>query len=159
MPRASLFRSHLLAALVLGAAALSTATPAAAQSSACEEGQKYFVERQKLLDQFNKTAIKDKKIDPIAACPILTKLANNSEAGVKWLEGNKDWCQVPDQLAAGFTKEFDNLKSTRKHACDVAAKIQTMQKQAQQRAQQSGPATPFAGGGLTGEFKVPKGAL
>lgn len=156
MLRASQLRSHLASAL-FGALALTAATPALAQSSTCADGQKYFATRQSLLEQFNKTAVKNKQIDPRAACPILTKIVANSTDGVKWLEGNKDWCQVPGPVAEGFTQELDRMKDLRGKACQAAAKIAAMEKQAKEQAQKGGRGG-FSGG-LTGEFKVPQGAL
>ncbi len=156
MLRASLLRSHLASAL-LGALALTAATPALAQSGSCADGQKYFATRQSLLEQFNKTAVKNKQIDPRAACPILTKMVANGDAGVKWLEGNKDWCQVPPQMAENFTQAVGKFKELRGKACQMAAKMNAMEKQAKEQAQK-GAGGGFSGG-LTGEFKVPQGAL
>jgi hypothetical protein len=156
MLRASLFRSHLAAALI-GAGTLTAAAPALAQSGSCSDGQKYFSTRQGLLDQLNKSAVKNKQLDPRAACPILTKIVANGEAGTKWLEGNKDWCQVPAPVAEGFTQEVDKLKDLRGKACQAAAKIAAMEKQAKDQAQRGGGM--LGGNGLTGEFKVPQGAL
>jgi hypothetical protein len=156
MLRASLFRSHLAAALI-GAGTLTASAPALAQANSCADGQKYFVTRQGLMDQLNKSAVKGKQLDPRAACPILTKIVSNGEAGVKWLEGNKDWCQVPAQIAEGFTQEVGKLKDLRGKACEAAAKIAAMEKQAREQAQRGGGM--LGGGGLTGEFKIPQGAL
>lgn len=156
MLRASLFRSHLAAALI-GAGTLMAAAPASAQANTCADGQKYFVTRQSLMDQLNKSAVKNKQLDPRAACPILRKIVANGEEGVKWLEGNKDWCQVPGPVAEGFTEEVGKLKDLRGKACDAAAKIATMEKQA--REAQRGGGGRLGGEGLTGEFKVPQGAL
>ncbi len=156
MLRASPLRSHLAAALAT-AGALTAAAPALAQSSICVDGQKYFAERQNLLGQLNKAAIKNKQMDPRAACPILNKIVANGEAGVKWLDGNRDWCQVPPPVAEGFTQEVDKLKQLRGQACQAAAKIAAMEKQAKQQAERGGGM--LGGDGLTGEFKIPRGAL
>ena len=156
MLRASLFRSHLAAALI-GAGALTAAAPALAQSDSCADGQKFFMTTQTLTDQLNKTADRNKQLDPRAACPILTKMVANGEAGVKWLEGNKDWCQVPGQVAENFTQAVGKFKELRGKACEVARKIDAMETQAKEQSQRGGGM--LGGSGLTGEFKVPQGAL
>jgi hypothetical protein len=133
--------------------AVCAAAPAFAQSSTCQDAQKFLGERRSLIDQINKSSGKDKKLDPRIACTMFGKLASNGETGLKWFESNKDWCQVPDQVVENFTKEHDKVKQLRGQACKAAAHANEMQKQAQQKG-----ANPF-GGGLTGEYKIPQGAL
>ncbi|HEX2553985.1 MAG TPA: hypothetical protein VHL98_09800 [Microvirga sp.] len=161
MLRASLFRSHLvrplLAAALIGAGPLTAAAPALAQSNTCAEGQKYFVTAQSLTEQLTKSAVKGKQLDARAACPILTKMVANGEAGAKWLEGNRDWCQVPPQVADSFTQSVGQFKNLRGKACEAAAKIAEMEKQAKAQAGRGGGR--LGGEGLTGEFKIPQGAL
>jgi len=158
MSRASLLRSLFPAAAVLVVAFIGAAPPAAAQSSACQEGQALFSKQASLNEQFGKLAKKDNKIDPQAACPVLSKMVANAEATVKWLDGNKDWCQVPEALVTNFTGSLPKMQTFRTQACQAAAKIETMQKQARQQAQQGGPGL-VGGTSLTSEFKIPKGAL
>jgi hypothetical protein len=154
-------RPHLMAALA--AAGIVMSAPALAQSSSCQDAQKFLSERQGLIQQINKLSDggKNKKLDPRAACTIFGKLVNNGEAGVKWIEANKDWCQVPDQFAEGFKNDHKRAVNMKGQACGAAAKMAEMQKkaqQAQQQQQQQGRGNPF-GGGLTGSYNIPKGAL
>jgi hypothetical protein len=149
--RASSLRTPIVAALVAGGALLAAA-PASAQTSGCQDGQKLMAQRQSLMEQLNKSAGKDKKLDPRAACSTFGKLGTNNEAIVKWMEANKDWCQIPDAALANFKDEQTKLKELRGQACKVAAQVTQMEKQARQGA------NPFAGG-LTGEYKIPQGAL
>ncbi len=150
-------RSHVLAALA--AAGVFVAAPAFAQSSNCQDAQKFLGERQTLIQQINKLGGEGKKktIDPRAACGIFTKLVTNGDAGVKWITANKDWCQVPDQFATGFTEDHKRAVEMKGKACTAAAKVAQMEKQAQQ-AQQRGSGL-LGGGGLTGSYTMPKGAL
>jgi hypothetical protein len=157
MLRASLFRSHCAALIVAGAA--SGALPAQAQQNTCQQAQTLLGERQALGQQFTKTLTKDKKIDPRAACPVLTKLVANGENTMQWLEGNKDWCQIPDQFAQGLQADHDKVKSLRGQACQAAAKIAQMEKQAKQAQQNGGGGGLLGGNSLTGEYKIPRGAL
>lgn len=151
MSRVLTLRLHLISAFAVAAVTSFTA-PAFAQSASCQEAQKFLGERQNLIQQINKLSGKDKKIDPRAACGVLGKLVANGDAGVKWLEANKDWCQVPDQFAEGFKQDHQRSKEMRSKACRAAEKLTKMEKQTKQGG------NPF-GGGLTGEYKIPQGAL
>lgn len=133
---------------------LSTA-PAHAQSNICEEGAKLMSERQSLAEQLQKAAGKNKQVDPRTACTVFTRLDRNGDTMLKWMETNKDWCQVPDQVVENFTKEHKQIEKTRGEACTAAARFNEMQRRA---AEQRQGGNPF-GGGLTGEYKIPQGAL
>jgi hypothetical protein len=155
-------RSHLTAAFA--AAGIFMAVPAFAQSSNCQDAQKFLAERQGLIQQINKLGGngKQKKIDPRAACGVFTKLVNNGETGVKWLTANKDWCQVPDQFAQSFTEDHKRAQNMKGQACTAAAKVAEMEKkakQAQQQQQGGKGGGLLGGGGLTGTYSMPKGAL
>jgi hypothetical protein len=149
----------LLSALALCAGAALPPGPALAQPSTCQEAQKFIGERQTLIQSLNKSAGKDKKLDPRVACTVFGKLQTNGEKGLKWLEANKDWCQIPDQFTQNFSQEHDKIKDLKGQACKAAAQFGEMEKKARQaQQQQQKGANPF-GGGLTGEYKVPQGAL
>jgi hypothetical protein len=162
MLRATLLRLHFAALLAL--TALASAAPALAQQGgACQDFQTILVERRTLGEQLGKAKGKDGKLDPRASCPILTKMVTNGETGMKWFEGNKDWCQVPDQFVESFSGDHDKVKTVRTQACQIAAKINEMEKQARAQQQQQGGAGGKGGllGGntLSGEYKIPRGAL
>lgn len=142
MSRVSTLRLPFVTAL----AAVLLAAPALAQSSSCQDAQKFLNERQSLIQQISKLGGKDKKVDPRAACAVLIKLVSNGEAGIKWLDVNKDWCQVPDQFIQSFKQDHGHSKELKAKACKAAA---PPPKQGD---------NPF-GGGLEGEYKIPKGAL
>ncbi|WP_230533171.1 hypothetical protein [Microvirga roseola] len=151
-------RPHLTAAFA-AAGILFMSAPAFAQASGCQEGQKIIAERQSLGQQINKLSNggKKKQLDPRSACTVFTKLSKNGETGIKWMKDNKDWCQIPDQVVQNFAKEHEQVQKIRGEACGAAAKIAEMEKKAKQ-AQQQGAGNPF-GGGLTGSYSIPKGAL
>jgi hypothetical protein len=154
-------RSHLLAAFAV--AGIFTTAPAFAQSSACQEGQKILQERQNLIQQINKLGEgKKKQVDPRTACTIFSKLVVNGTVGQKWMTDNKDWCQIPDQVVEGFSKDHKRSQEIKGQACGAAAKMAEMEKRAKQQAQQQqqqGGLAGKMGGGLTGTLSVPKGAL
>ena len=155
MPRMPSLRPLVLAALSGGALAVATA-PASAQ--VCQEGAKLVQARQGIVQEINKAGGKDKKLDPRMACGAFGKLVANGEQSLKWLETNKDWCQIPDQVAETLKQEHTKVKEIRAQACQLAAKFEQMQKQARQQQQQQQGGNPFAGG-LTGQYKMPQGAL
>ncbi|MGO4704750.1 hypothetical protein AB4072_03095 [Microvirga sp. 2MCAF38] len=147
-----------LLAAAFAAAGAFVAAPALAQSNSCGDAQKFLGERQGLIQQINKLGGgKKKQIDARDACAIFTKLVANGNTGVKWLEANKDWCQVPDQFAENFKRDHGQAVEMRGKACQAAAKMAEMEKQAK-AGQQRGPGL-LGGGGLTGEYKMPQGAL
>ena len=157
-------RSHLLAAFAAAGLAMSAA-PALAQASGCEAGQKILAERQSLIQQINKLSEggKKKQLDARSACAAFGKLATNGDNGVKWIDANKDWCQIPDQFAQNFKQDHTRTMEIRSKACQAAAKINEMEKKAKQAAaqqqQQGGARVLLGGGGLTGSYSIPKGAL
>lgn len=153
----SQLRSFLLAGLA-AASLLSAAETAFAQAAGCQDGQKFMTERKALSEQLQKAGGKDKKLDPRIACTLFGKLQTNGESGLKWIEANKDWCQIPDQFAQNFKTEHAKVKELHGQACKVAAQFTEMQKKARQQQQQQRGSNPF-GGGLTGEYSIPKGAL
>src|SRR3712207_1926402 len=155
MLRAFSPRSLAFASLALAAGTVTVAAPALAQSSTCQDAQKFMSERASIIQGLNKNAGKDKKLDPRYACTAFGKLASNGETGLKWFDTNKDWCQVPDQVVENFKKEHDKVKELRGQACGALAKMEKMQQQARRAAQQGNP----FGGGLTGEYRIPQGAL
>jgi hypothetical protein len=147
-------------ALFAGLAAaglVASAAPAWAQASSCRDGEKFLTERKSLSAQLQKAAGKDKKLDPRVACTVFGKLENNGENGLKWIAANKDWCQIPDQFVQNFKSEHEKIQELKGQACKVAAQVREMEKKAKQQAQQQ-KGNPF-GGGLTGDYKIPQGAL
>jgi hypothetical protein len=154
-------RSHLVAAFAVAGFFMSA--PAFAQSSACQEGQKILQERQGIVQQINKLTDggKKKQMDPRSACTVFSKLVTNGDAGQKWMTDNKDWCQIPDQIVEGFSKDHKRSQEIKGQACQAAAKMAEMEKRAKQQAQQAqqGGMAGKMGGGLTGTLSIPKGAL
>jgi hypothetical protein len=158
MTRVASHRSRLIAGLVMGFASVAGSS-AWAQPSGCQDSSKFLSERKSLAEQLNGLSKGGKISDARAACGLLTKLVTNGETGVKWIEANKDWCQIPDQFAQGFKEEHSRAVSLKGKACQVAAQQAAMEKRAKAQAQQqSGPGL-LGGGGLTGQYKIPQGAL
>ena len=156
MSRALSLRTFLFAGLAAAGLVVSAA-PALAQISGCEQGQKFLQTHETLSKKLNNLKDKNNKIDPVAACGLLAKLDDNADSMLKWMNTNKDWCQVPDQMIQSLKEGQANLSKAKGQPCKVAAQVRDMQKKAKQ-AQQQQKGNPF-GGGLTGEYKIPQGAL
>lgn len=142
-----------------GAAMLPGLAPALAQSAACEQGGKLLTERKNIIAQLNG---RGKKIDARTACTAFGKLVTNGNATVQWVDANKEWCSVPDTFASGIKNDHAKAVELRTKACAVAQQQAVLEKKARQQAKQaqSGGGGGLLGGpGLTGEYKVPQGAL
>ena len=75
------------------------------------------------------------KLDPVAACPRLRSLAAAEGAVVAYIEKNKDWCGLPDDIAEKMGATRVKTQGFAAKACGFAAKMKDMQAQAQRQAQ------------------------
>ncbi len=92
--------------------------------------------RQGYIDKLNVLAKASKgKLDPIASCAPLQGLVKAEGSLLKYLEGNSNWCNVPDETIAGL--KAGNAKSVNfaTQACNFAAQAK---KQSQQQASGAG---------------------
>ncbi|HEX8666099.1 MAG TPA: hypothetical protein VF744_18955 [Beijerinckiaceae bacterium] len=142
-------------ALAGAALAVLGAAPALAQSEICNQFGKTIQERQGIVQKINGVGNKKQKPDPKTICSMFGELVTNGVSAVKWLETNKDWCQIPDQFIANIKAEHAKAVSLRGQACKVAAQQIAIEK----RAREGGGSGLLGGDGLTGSFKVPQGAL
>jgi hypothetical protein len=147
--------SPLAAAALIGT--LLASGPSFAQASSCEESQKMLGDRAEIMKQVN--GLGKKQIDPVAACSAFTKLASNGATLMKWLDSNKDWCAIPDDFVGRFKDDHKKVSTFKGKACQAASQQAAMKKQAQQAQQAGGGGGLLGGPGLTGEYKLPKGAL
>jgi hypothetical protein len=139
----------------LAMAAASSATPALAQAGSCQDITVMLKERQTLIQRIAAMGAKGKKVDARVACTSFTTLVANGTKSVKWMEANKDWCQVPDALIENIRNDHGQAQKLRANACKVAAQVADMEKKAK-----SGGQTGLLGGeGLTGSYKIPQGAM
>jgi hypothetical protein len=150
--------SQLAGAMVLALAAglPVSITPAAAQSVACDGIQPLLVQRKSIADKLS--AAGKKKIDARVACTGFTQLVANGAAIVKFVDMNKDWCQIPDSFATGVKADHSKAVAIRARACTFVAK----QAEAEKRAKSGnggGGGGLLGGGGLTGQLVMPQGAL
>ncbi|MGL4243238.1 MAG: hypothetical protein ACRCTI_19160, partial [Beijerinckiaceae bacterium] len=124
------------AAFVLGTLG---AMPAQAQQSSCQtDFQKLLEPRQALIQRINN--FQKQRPTPQAACSTLSQLVAQDVKLNKWLEENKDWCQIPDNVVEQFKEGSGSATRARGQACG-AAKQQAAamaRARAQQRAAQGG---------------------
>ena len=151
-----------LAAGIAAPALAALTAPAFAQSSPFTDIQKHIEERKAIVARLQTLGGKKKQVDPKEACAMFGKLVVNGNATLKWAETNKDWCQVPDSFVEGMKNDHNRATSLKGQACGAAAKMAQMERKARQQAQQAqqgGGGGLLGGPGLSGEYKIPQGAL
>lgn len=137
-------------------AAAHAAAPAVAQSATCQEFGKTLNERKDIVQKLQSLGSKTKKVDAKSACSMLGQLVANGTGAVKWLEANKDWCQIPGPFIENIKADHVRAQDLRGKACKAAAQQAAMEKKAKEGAGRSGL---LGGDGLTGSYRLPQGAL
>lgn len=128
----------LCAALVFAGLALST-SGAFAQSSCQGDFEKLAAARNARIAAINALQKKGKgKLDPIAACPKLTALSAAENAMLSYMEKNKQWCGIPDNVIEEARKGSARTRQFAGQACGMAAKFRKMQAEAKRRGAQGG---------------------
>lgn len=157
-PGARLSRPARLALIAAGFATLPLgSTGASAQASGCGDLQTYLVQRKSIAEKL--TSGGKKKLDATVACGGFGQLVANGNTLIKWAETNKDWCQIPDSFVQGVKADHAKAVSIRGQACGMVAKQQQMAKQMEKQAREGGGGGLLGGGGLTGQARIPQGAL
>jgi hypothetical protein len=139
-----------VAATALGLG-LFVAGEAAAQS--CQEDfGKLTARREAQIKSLNAmTGGGKRKLDPIAACPRLQALAAAERALIAYMEKNKDWCSIPDEVLANAKKGMGRTGGVAAQACKIAAQAKQMRARAQREARE--------GGGAPQVQRLPSGPL
>jgi hypothetical protein len=141
----------------LAAFGLVAFAPAAqAQASTCQDFAKMLEERKTLIERLNSFA--KKKVHPREACSVFTRLNANGNGAVQWLEANQAWCQIPEGFADNFKADHQKTGEIRAQVCKAAAEFAAAEKKARDQAQQQGGGL-LGGPGLTGQMRMPQGAL
>ena len=86
--------------------------------------------RQTFIDQLNALSKKSKgKLDPVASCPTLRGLVSTEGNLLKYLEANKNWCNVPDEVVANLKTADVKSQQFATQACNFAAQAKKAQEQ------------------------------
>ena len=142
-------------AALLAAALLPLASGAAlAQASGCGDLQTHLLQRKTIAERLSVKG--GKKLDARVACAGFGQLVANGNTLIKWAEANRDWCQVPESFIQGVKTDHAKAVNIRGQACGMVSKQQQMEKQAREGGGGSGL---LGGGGLTGQSRMPQGAL
>ncbi len=131
--------------------AVGSAGVALAQQSCQEDFKKLSDKRLSQMAELNKLAKAAKgKMDPVAACPLARRLVGTENEMLAYMEKNKEWCAIPEQMVETFKQARAKTAGFASQACAVAAKVKKMQEQGEQAA---------SGGGLGQAPKLPSGPL
>lgn len=147
-------RPGVAAALLCGfVLALGFGGAARAQQSCQEDFEKLTSRRMAGIAALNKLGKSAKgKMDPVAACPVARRLVGVETEMYSYMEKNKEWCAIPDNVLDGFKQARAKTQNFAAQACGFAAKVKKMQDA--QRAQAA------AGGGLGAQQqRLPAGPL
>ena len=87
--------------------------------------------RQVSIDKLNELAKSSKgKLDPVASCPVLRNLVKSEGDLLKYLEANKNWCNVPDEAVNNLKAADSKSQTFATQACNFAAQAKKQQQQA-----------------------------
>lgn len=142
-------------ALWAGAAVIAMLTaPNAASAQSCRDDfESLSSQRQALIRQVQ--SFKSKRTTATGACNVLTQLTNHDRKMLKWMEDNRDWCQIPEQAFEGMKGSGEQIVTARGNACTVAKKEQAAIAKAKRDAAQGGGQSALPGAGV----RLPQGAL
>jgi hypothetical protein len=128
------------------------AAPQQGANAGCDKLVTLLTARRDMMTKINESAKKKQKLDAPTACVLFTKLTANGNEAIKWMSANKEWCRIPDQFITSVKNDNEKVTAIRGQACKVAEQIE----QAKKNGGQGGL---IGGSGLSGEMKVPSGAL
>lgn len=124
--------------LAIAALLLAVALPSVARADCNADFGKLMSKRMAEVAALNSNSKNNGgKLDPASACPRLRSLAAIEGELVSYIEKNKDWCNMPDELVEKMTASRAKTAGFATKACSFAAKMKQMQQQqATQQAQQ-----------------------
>jgi len=115
------------AGLAFGLAATGAAHAGDCNSDIAGLSQK----RQVFIEKLNGIAKMSKgKLDPVASCPVLRGLVSAEAQLIKYLDANKNWCNVPDETLANLKAADAKSQGFATKACEIAVQAKQQQKQA-----------------------------
>jgi hypothetical protein len=131
--------SFLRSVAGLTALALVVGAGAANAQSCQEDFQKLTARRMAQIQVLNNLGKAGKgKMDPNAACPAAKKLVGIENEMLGYMNKNKDWCAIPDNIIGSFREAGAKTKNFASQACTVAAKMKQMMQQQREQAARGG---------------------
>jgi hypothetical protein len=148
---------------LVAAFSLPMAGEVQAQASECQKLQGMLQQRQGLVQRMN-AASNSKKLDARGACTILNQISSNGSQVLKFMDVNKDWCQIPDAFVDNMKNDHERSNKIRNQACNAAsqqAKAMQQQQQAVKQQREAQERGGFGGADVVtgGPWRVPQGAL
>jgi hypothetical protein len=140
-------RSSAIASLALALAGAAGVAPAFAQSCG-DEIQKLSQRREAEMATINGVikAAKGKQLDPTVFCSKSGGLIAAENAMIAYMEKNKDWCGIPDEVVDNLKANHAKSTAFAAKACKVAGELKKMK---EQQADGGGPqAQPLPAGPL-----------
>ena len=131
---------------------LAASFAGAAHAQSCQDDfQKLSQRRMAQIQALNNLGKAGKgKMDPNAACPAARKLVAIEGEMLAYMNKNKEWCAIPDNVVDGFKQARAKTQNFAGQACSVAAKMKKMMEQQREQA---------ASGGFGAPPKLPSGPL
>ena len=127
---------------------------ASAQMPGCDSAKPLLESRQKIIGEISSWGSKNKKVAPDRACSVGKQLVSNGDALLKWMEENQAWCGIPSEFIENIKRDHKQAVTLRANACKTAEQVQKQQNQSVM-----GEKNPLGSGGLSGQWKIPQGAL
>ena len=139
-----------IAAAALGASLLCAA-PASASQDCGADMNRLREQREVAMGGLNKlvAGAKGKQLDAASFCERSRPLVAAENAWIAYMEKNKDWCQIPDDIIKSLKDVHAKNASFGAKACGVAAQMKKMKEQAAAGAAAGAPqAQPLPTGPL-----------
>ncbi|MFG1345842.1 hypothetical protein V5F59_13180 [Xanthobacter autotrophicus DSM 431] len=107
--------------LVMSAALVGTVLSAGSALADCQSDALSVRSELEKAGAALQAAIKSKKSDPVALCPLFRNYTAAEQKWVKFLTDNKEWCQIPPQVVQEASAGNKKTAETRNRICDAAA--------------------------------------
>jgi hypothetical protein len=122
-------RVALFVVFGLMAGLLATGAPAFAQQACGDDLKKLSSKREAELNKVNGlvAAAKGKPMDPAMFCRQSAGLNSAESALIAYMEKNKDWCSIPDEVVAALKANHTKSVAFSAKACSMAAQFKKQQ--------------------------------
>jgi hypothetical protein len=135
-----------LALFVFGltAGSLTLSAASLAQQSCGDDLKRLSEKRQAELNRVNQlvVAAKGKPLNPILFCSQSAGLNSAENALIAYMDKNKDWCGIPDEVVAALKANHVKSVAFSTRACTVAAQMKKQQAAGAAAQAQQAPALP-----------------